>query len=166
MEFIPETLVSTFITDEKKAWMDGRQKLTVEIARVPSGEGHDGSDVSFTLVPDAAGNGKQNNFVGKASIGAGSSTNVLSTSAPRIPLAGQPGVMGIGGVPVRVRGQARNIPMNQIQSQITANPSIASGPGTHPDRAGLGPKTQDPRSKYRKTQTRPVLFWRENPKYA
>ncbi|KAJ9102474.1 hypothetical protein QFC21_002874 [Naganishia friedmannii] len=65
VEFVPEGLVESLVSQEKVAWDNGRNKLVLEIKSVANdewtkGTGYDGGDLSFELVPPKTGGGLGN----------------------------------------------------------------------------------------------------------
>lgn len=182
VEFLPTNLVDDLIKREKHAWMNGRQKLVLEIKR---NEGD--AELTFGLV--APGPVSTNGGASRsAPIGYGAG-NPLTAPPPPIPPAGRPGGMAPRGAGA---GPGRRDPMSQIRGQLSsanaapinprwaaaaaAAPAPSNGrPGAaaavHTDRLGFVPgaaassssalRSQLPPG-MKETRCRPVLLWREN----
>lgn len=181
VEFLPTDLVDGLIQREKTAWMNGRQKLVLEIKRNDSGDDDSKEEkFAFDLVPPASGAG------GRAAAGTGA-LNPLAAAPPPIPPAGRP-----GGMPGRGVGLVRRDPMGQIRGQLSSanmapiDPRVppggmyradANGSGggfaagsrggaaVHPDRLGFVPGSASASRLppgMKETRARPVLLWREN----
>jgi hypothetical protein len=154
VEFVPSSLVPSLITEEDAAWKDGRKQMTLVIKTVPVGEGYQGTSRKVEVIDARPPGGMPNGQGRRAPPG----------PPPFMPARAMPGVSGIGGVAVtgaKGRLGGRGAP---IVAGVNATPVGFRVPPNGPiGRDGLqnGP-VRETRG-FKKTTTRPVIFWREAP---
>ncbi len=170
VSFLPPDIIPDLIARERAAWAAGRQRLELHISKhtrgttIPEGV-HESAGVMFALGPprtlaqvQAAAQAQGKRFIpGLASATPLGIKPVLPPSRP------PPGV-----------GPSARGPMGVIRSQLGGavgganGVPLGNGSGAGPARQAL-PHGDRPRVEltrgYRKTLARPVLFWREGPKY-
>lgn len=140
VEFIPEGLVESLVSQEKAAWENGRNKLVLEIKTVADkewtkGTGYDGGDLSFELVPPKTNNGARS---------AGGLGNLRPPPVPR---------------PIELGGMAPAVPAFARPRPDVRPPPADAGWGARANRS-------ENTSGLQRTRTQPVLNYRESPKYA
>ncbi|KAJ9107952.1 hypothetical protein QFC19_002695 [Naganishia cerealis] len=140
VEFVPEGIVESLVSQEKVAWENGRNKLVLEIKSLADNEwtkgtGFDGGDLSFELVPP------------KTKDGVRSGGGLGDLRPPRVPRP-----VELGGVPPAAPGFAR--PRPDIRP-----PPADAGWGARAHRA-------DDAGGLQRTRTQPVLLYRESPKHT
>ncbi|KAJ9121706.1 hypothetical protein QFC22_002326 [Naganishia vaughanmartiniae] len=140
VEFVPEGLVESLVSQEKSAWENGRNKLVLEIKSVTDNEwtkgtGNEGGDLSFELVRPKTKDGVRSG---------GGLGNLRPPPVPR---------------PIELRGMA---PAGPAFARPT--PNIRPPPAD----AGWGARSNRPDDAggLQRTRTQPVLNYRESPKYA
>ena len=173
VEFVDEDVVKGLVEREEFAWTNGRQKLTLKVAK----KGSDQAEYDFYF---EGGSGGQTTRPAPGVRGApsGPAAGPSSARAPAV-LGGANGVplLGPRGMPIMGRGGAPGGPAGMnirgLGSQTDRQPPPhlrdapmmdgRPGPPGRPSFGNEGGRGQRPRYAMRGTKTRPRLFWKEGP---
>lgn len=169
VHFLPPSIVPDLITRERSAWSAGRQRLELHITRhtrgtnIPEGV-HESEGVRFELGPPrtlAQVAQQQGRFIpGLASAVPLGIKPVLPPQRGPPPARGPMGIIRsqLGASANGAGGGANSVPLG-------AGLGAGAGPAARQPPPHIDRQRVEPSRGYRKTVTRPVLFWREAPKY-